>query len=113
VLRGEMALVGPPPEREDTVLRWADCIADYDRRFVVLPGVTGLSQIADATGLDGASIARRTQYDLHYIDHRSLLLDIRMMLRSAAVIVRRPRRLVPAEAPTASAVPTVVKGVTS
>ena len=112
VLRGEMALVGPPPEREETVLRWADLIPEYERRFLVLPGVTGLSQIAGATGIDAASIARRTQYDLHYVDHRSTLLDVRTLLRTAAVIVRRPR----AEPVGATTVPgpprTAVKGVT-
>ena len=112
VLRGEMALVGPPPEREETVLRWADCIPDYGRRFQVLPGVTGLSQIADAIGTDAASIARRAQYDLHYVDHRTLLLDFRTLLRTAAVIVRRPRRPVPAGMAPAVPVATAVKGVT-
>ena len=106
-----MALVGPPPEREDTVLRWADCIPEYERRFIVSPGVTGLSQIAGATGADASSVARRAQYDLHYVDHRSLLLDVRMLLRTAAVTVRRPRPFVPADGSAPPVVPSAVKGV--
>ena len=112
VLRGEMALVGPPPESEDAVLRWGDCIPEYERRFIVSPGVTGLSQIAGATGADASSVARRAQYDLHYVDHRSLLLDVRMLLRTAAVIVRRPRPFVVAAGSAPPAVSTAVKGVT-
>ena len=110
VLRGEMALVGPAPEHEETVLRWADLVPEYERRFLVLPGVTGLAQIAEATGADAASIARRTQYDLHYVDHRSALLDFRTLLRTAAVIVRRPRRAPAPGASVPAGTPTVAKG---
>jgi FlaA1/EpsC-like NDP-sugar epimerase/lipopolysaccharide/colanic/teichoic acid biosynthesis glycosyltransferase len=112
VLRGEMALVGPSPEREETVLRWADLVPNYERRFLVLPGITGLAQIAPGLGTDAGSIARRVQYDLHYVEHRSLLLDVRTLLRTAAVVVRHPREARREEPVPPPASRPVVKGVT-
>ncbi|MBI1799870.1 MAG: polysaccharide biosynthesis protein [Candidatus Eisenbacteria bacterium] len=112
VLRGEMALVGPSPELEETVLRWADCVPEYERRYRVLPGVTGLAQIAPDLGADAASIARRVQYDLHYVEHRSLLLDFRTLLRTAAVVLRHPRSAPDTGGAVSNPGPAVVKGVT-
>jgi len=116
VLRGELALVGPSPEREDSVLRWKDVIPEYERRFTVLPGVTGLAQIADCPQIDLKGVARRVQYDLHYIDHRSPLLDVRTVVRTVALVLRHPRRAVTGPAaPGISDVPahpSAVKGVT-
>ncbi len=117
VLRGEMALVGPRPEREDTVLRWKGIVPDYERRFTVLPGVTGLAQIAECPEGDLECVTRRTQFELHYIEHRSLLLDIRTLLRTIAVVLRRPRPRVtrPAAELSGAAMaggPPAVKGVT-
>ncbi len=95
VLRGDMALIGPQPEKQDTVLRWKDLMPDYERRFTVLPGVTGLAQVSGRFGDDPASVALRIQYDLYYVEHRSLLLDIRTLFRSVRLVlgggsVRRP-----------------------
>jgi lipopolysaccharide/colanic/teichoic acid biosynthesis glycosyltransferase len=118
VLRGEMALVGPLPELEDTVLRWRDVVPEFDRRFSVLPGVTGLAQIAGTDQRDASGVARRIQYDLHYVDHRSLVLDLRTLFRTAAVIFGPARRQPPASAspavtgPATSGGPSTVKGVT-
>jgi FlaA1/EpsC-like NDP-sugar epimerase/lipopolysaccharide/colanic/teichoic acid biosynthesis glycosyltransferase len=91
VLRGEMALVGPKPEKQELVLRWKNTIPDYERRFSVLPGVTGLAQISDCADDTPEGVACRVAYDLHYIDHRSALFDLRILLRTVAVILRRPR----------------------
>ncbi|HTK30322.1 MAG TPA: polysaccharide biosynthesis protein [Candidatus Saccharimonadaceae bacterium] len=116
VLRGELALVGPSPEREETVLRWKDVIPDYEKRFTVLPGVTGLAQVAGCNGTETADMARRVQYDLHYVEHRSILLDLRTLVRTAAVVLRQPRRVGPGATAVASQVaathPNAVKGVT-
>src|SRR5258706_2661600 len=46
VIRCEMALVGPRPETEEYVLRWKHVVPDYDRRFNVLPGITGLAHVS-------------------------------------------------------------------
>ncbi len=89
VLRGELALVGPRPETQDAVLRWQSLSPEFARRFSVLPGVTGIAQLSGCP--DGApeGMACRIQYDLYYIDHRSLLLDIRTLFRTARLVFGR------------------------
>src|SRR4029453_5822248 len=91
VLRREMTLVGPKPEKEPLVLRWQALVPDYARRFLVLPGVTGLAQVSECSDSDADGVVRRVHYDLFYIDNRSLLLDVRTLGRTFGVVLRRPR----------------------
>jgi len=91
VLRSEMALVGPKPEKAELVLRWESLVPDYARRFTVRPGLTGLAQVSGIADADADGVVRRVHYDLFYVDHRSILLDTRTLLRTLAVVVRRPR----------------------
>ena len=86
-----MALVGPKPEREELVLRWSDAVPDYERRFAVLPGVTGLAQVSGCPDSDLEGVSRRVLFDLHYVEHRSFLLDLRTLVRTAVVVMRHPR----------------------
>ncbi len=104
-LRHEMTLVGPNPEKEQVVLRYGGLVPDYARRFRVLPGVTGLAQVSDCGDEDAEGIVRRTHYDLFYVDHRSMLLDLRTLWRTAGVILRHPRRDRPARIPEPAASP--------
>jgi hypothetical protein len=90
VLRGELALVGPRPETHDAVLRWQSLSPEFAHRFSVLPGVTGLAQLSGCPDGDPEGMARRIQYDLYYVDHRSPLLDIRTLFRTASVVFGRP-----------------------
>ena len=90
VVRCEMALVGPRPETEEYVLRWKQVVPDYDRRFTVLPGMTGLAQVSGYSDLEPRGISRRAQYDLYYVDHRSLLLDLRTLAWAFLVLLRGP-----------------------
>jgi hypothetical protein len=92
VLRGELALVGPRPETQDAVLRWHSLSPEFARRFSVLPGVTGLAQLSGCPDGDPEGMARRIQYDLYYVDHSSLLLDIRTLFRTARVVFDRSDR---------------------
>ena len=108
VVRGEMALVGPKPEKEELVLRWSGLIPGYARRFTVQPGVTGLAQVSGCSDSDAEGVVRRVQYDLYYIDHRSLLLDLRTLFRTFRVVLQRPRRF----GPLPGTLPSTVKGVT-
>lgn len=117
VLRGEMALVGPKPEKEEVVLRWKTLLPDYDRRFIVLPGVTGLAQISGIPDSDAEGVARRVRYDLYYVDHRSLLLDLRTLVRTVAVVLRpglrlRARNQAAVREPALAGTPPPVKGAT-
>jgi len=95
VLRGEMALVGPKPEKEELVLRFENLVPDYARRFSVLPGMTGLAQVSRIPDAQADGVVRRVHYDLFYVDHRSLLLDLRTLARTAGVVLRHPRNGTP------------------
>jgi FlaA1/EpsC-like NDP-sugar epimerase/lipopolysaccharide/colanic/teichoic acid biosynthesis glycosyltransferase len=97
VLRGEMALVGPKPEKEELVLRWRSLVPDYGRRFTVRPGLTGLAQVSGIADADADGVVRRVHYDLFYVDHRSFVLDLRTILRTLSFVVRRPRVTPPGE----------------
>jgi exopolysaccharide biosynthesis polyprenyl glycosylphosphotransferase len=78
VLRGDMSLVGPRPERPYHVDRLADAIPHYLPRHLVKPGMTGWAQV---NGLRGDSdLAARVQHDIYYIENWSLWLDLQIVL---------------------------------
>jgi lipopolysaccharide/colanic/teichoic acid biosynthesis glycosyltransferase len=80
VLRGEMSLVGPRPERPEFVAKLGRDVAGYMERLRVRPGVTGLAQIQLPPDTDIDSVRRKLIYDLHYIHHRGLWLDFRIIV---------------------------------
>jgi len=81
VLRGEMSLVGPRPERPIFIEEFKRQIPKYHLRHKVKAGITGWAQI---NGLRGqTSIQKRIEYDLYYIENWSLLLDLKILLRTA------------------------------
>jgi len=80
VLRGEMAVVGPRPERPYFVNRFKAEIPGYMRRHVVKPGMTGWAQVHGLRG--NTSVTDRTRYDIYYIENWSLFLDFRILLRT-------------------------------
>ena len=85
VLRGDMSLVGPRPERPTFVHEFKHKIPDYMLRHRVKAGITGWAQVHGWRG--NTSIRKRIQYDLYYIQNWSLLLDLKilwMTLRSGA-----------------------------
>lgn len=86
VLKGEMSLVGPRPERKVFVERFQQNIPKYAERHRVRSGVTGWAQV---NGLRGQSpIEERTRYDVYYIENWSLWLDIKIILMTFMAIVR-------------------------
>ncbi|MDP4302812.1 exopolysaccharide biosynthesis polyprenyl glycosylphosphotransferase [Leptothrix discophora] len=94
VVAGTMSLVGPRPHATDmrTEARLgADIIASYAHRHRVKPGITGWAQVNGARGATetAAQLRRRVELDLHYIANWSLLLDLRILLRTAGVVLRR------------------------
>lgn len=85
ILIGDMSLVGPRPERPVFVSRFRQNMKDYDVRHLVRPGLSGWAQV---NGLRGnVSIESRTECDVHYVRNFSLLLDIRILLRTFSAVV--------------------------
>jgi Undecaprenyl-phosphate glucose phosphotransferase len=81
VLRGDMSLVGPRPERPVFIEEFKRQIPKYHLRHKVKAGITGWAQI---NGLRGqTSMQKRIEYDLYYIENWSLLLDLKILVRTA------------------------------
>jgi lipopolysaccharide/colanic/teichoic acid biosynthesis glycosyltransferase len=82
VLRGEMSLVGPRPERPEMIQRKGlnQLVPGYQHRLLVKPGVTGLAQVQLPADTDIASVRRKVAYDFYYIETANLWLDLRIML---------------------------------
>ncbi len=80
VLKGEMSVVGPRPERPHFVKKFRSDIASYQARHFLNVGITGWAQV---NGLRGdTSIQRRVRYDLYYLQHWSLSFDLRIIVRT-------------------------------
>lgn len=88
VLKGEMSLIGPRPERVSS-------LDDYDeeisKRLNMLPGMTGLAQVSGNIYL---SLQDRYKLDVYYVEHYSLLLDIRILMRTLGVVLLGEERYV-------------------
>jgi lipopolysaccharide/colanic/teichoic acid biosynthesis glycosyltransferase len=80
VLKGEMSLIGPRPERPEFVEILAKDIEGYRNRLLVRPGITGLAQINLPPDTDLESVRRKLVLDLEYVEKANLLLDARMFL---------------------------------
>jgi lipopolysaccharide/colanic/teichoic acid biosynthesis glycosyltransferase len=83
VLRGEMALVGPRPERPEFVPQLERALPAYRQRLTVVPGVTGLAQVKLPADTDLDSVRRKLAHDLYYIERLSLWMDLRLLAGTA------------------------------
>ncbi|HYM54107.1 MAG TPA: sugar transferase [Solirubrobacteraceae bacterium] len=81
VLRGDMSLIGPRPTLPVQVAQYTD---RQRGRLAIRPGITGWAQVNGRASLPWAE---RIELDLHYIDHRSLALDIRILWRTVAMVL--------------------------
>jgi lipopolysaccharide/colanic/teichoic acid biosynthesis glycosyltransferase len=86
VLRGEMALVGPRPERPEFVAELEQKIPLYRLRLRVKPGLTGWAQINFGYGASVEDSEKKLQYDLYYIKQRGPLLDLVILFRTIGVM---------------------------
>jgi lipopolysaccharide/colanic/teichoic acid biosynthesis glycosyltransferase len=80
VLRGDMSLVGPRPERPEFLPMLEQAIPFYRQRLRVRPGVTGFAQVQLPPDSDLESVRIKLAYDLHYVSHLSLLFDAALYL---------------------------------
>jgi exopolysaccharide biosynthesis polyprenyl glycosylphosphotransferase len=88
VLRGEMSIIGPRPERENYVRRFEPNIPRYADRHRVKPGITGWAQV---NGLRGkSSLAQRVELDNYYIENWSFWLDVKILLLTVVALFRGP-----------------------
>jgi exopolysaccharide biosynthesis polyprenyl glycosylphosphotransferase len=88
VLRGEMSVVGPRPEREVFVNRLAEQIPFYTERFMVRPGITGWAQVTQSYAASLEESRQKLQADLYYIKHMSLPTDVYIMLKTVSIVLR-------------------------
>ena len=89
VLRGEMSLVGPRPERPYFVRELVRIIPQYDERTLVLPGLTGWAQVNHRYGASVEDAQPKLGYDLYYICNQSLLLDLKILAATVRVVLFR------------------------
>ncbi len=83
VLRGDMSLVGPRPERPVFVELFRRTLPRYDDRHLVAPGITGWSQIHMKRILEPSAAAEKLEYDLQYVEHWAPYLDISVLFQTA------------------------------
>lgn len=88
VLKGEMSLVGPRPERPELVNKIEYETPFFHYRQMVKPGITGLAQIRCPYGRSIEAAKEKLRYDLYYIKNWSILLDLQVILRTIAVIIK-------------------------
>lgn len=88
VLRGQMSLVGPRPERPDIVENLCQQVPYYAERHLVKPGVTGWAQISFRYGNSVEDSKRKLQFDLYYLKHISFELDMIILFRTAGTFLK-------------------------
>jgi sugar transferase (PEP-CTERM system associated) len=87
VLRGEMSFVGPRPERPHFVAELSKVIPLYDGRHAVRPGITGWAQVRSGYGSTIEDARQKLQFDLFYIRHMSLALDLSIVFETFKVVL--------------------------
>lgn len=87
ILKGDMAVIGPRPERPVFVNEIAEVMPFYETRHVIKPGLTGWAQVNYSYGetIDDSLI--KLQYDLYYIKHRSLFLDVNIIFKTLSTVL--------------------------
>ena len=87
VLKGDMSLVGPRPERPEMVEKLEKTVPYYRERENLLPGLTGWAQIRYPYGATIEDARAKLEYDLYYLQNLSVALDLRIILRTLRIVV--------------------------
>jgi exopolysaccharide biosynthesis polyprenyl glycosylphosphotransferase len=88
ILKGDMSMIGPRPERPEHVARLQQSIPFYRTRHVVAPGLTGWAQVRYRYGASDEDALVKLQYDLFYIRHQSVLLDLNILIRTVGKVLK-------------------------
>jgi exopolysaccharide biosynthesis polyprenyl glycosylphosphotransferase len=88
VLKGDMSLVGPRPERPHFVKQFTEQIPLYTRRLRVRPGITGWAQVKWKYGGSLDTVREKTKYDLFYIENASLKMDAKILINTILTIIK-------------------------
>lgn len=89
ILRGEMSLIGPRPEREAFVHDLAKHLPSYQQRLLVKPGLTGWAQVNYPYANSVEDSRKKLHYDLYYIKHQAILLDLLILLKTLKEVFLR------------------------
>ncbi len=87
VLKGEMSFIGPRPERPHFVAQLEEVVPFYRDRLLAKPGLTGWAQVNYPYGASVEDARAKLSYDLYYVKHRSLLLDLMILLATVRVVL--------------------------
>jgi len=88
VLRGDMSLIGPRPERPEHIERLQEKIPFYRTRHTIRPGVTGWAQVRYQYGATDEDSLVKLQYDLYYIRHQNVMLDLNILIRTVGKVIK-------------------------
>jgi exopolysaccharide biosynthesis polyprenyl glycosylphosphotransferase len=92
VLQGDMSIVGPRPERPEFIPTLEKAVPFFTRRLLVKPGITGWAQLRHDYASDAEGAADKLSYDLWYLRHRNLLVDLAICVKTFSSVLVRPGR---------------------
>lgn len=87
VIKGEMSIIGPRPERPEMVRDFKELIHDYEKRLQIEPGITGLAQIWNRYDETITDVKKKVKYDLLYIKRMCMLTDLDILARTFVVVL--------------------------
>ena len=87
VLKGDMSMVGPRPERPELIAKLEESIPFWSRRLLIKPGMTGWAQVHCGYAADFAAAYEKLAYDFWYLRHRSLALDLAICFRTLRIVL--------------------------
>jgi exopolysaccharide biosynthesis polyprenyl glycosylphosphotransferase len=91
IMKGDISFVGPRPERPEFIEKLAENVPYYESRLLVKPGVTGWAQIHHHKDLTTADVIEKLKYDVYYLKHRSLVIDLAIVIKTIKTLFSTPQ----------------------